>query len=265
MELGIQYCSDLHLEFPRNKAFWDAKPLIPKANILVLAGDIVPFAVMDRYNDFFNFLSDHFEKTYWVPGNHEYYHYDIIKKSGSFRESVRENVFLVNNVCEHLGKFRLLLSTLWTHIRPAYGWQIERSMNDFRQIKNNGFRLTSDKYNQLHEEALEFLKKELRMPSATDDIVRTQNIDSGIRTIVCTHHAPTFMHYPEQYRGDILNEAFAVELHDYIENWNIDFWMYGHHHTNTPTFQIGKTKLITNQLGYVDAHEHHTFNREAVI
>jgi hypothetical protein len=82
---------------------------------------------------------------------------------------------------------------------------------------------------------------------------------------IFTHHCPTFLNYPEQYKGDVLNEAFAVELHDLIESSNIACWVYGHHHTNTPEFTIGKTKLITNQLGYVQRNEHQLFEPNKVI
>jgi hypothetical protein len=57
----------------------------------------------------------------------------------------------------------------------------------------------------------------------------------------------------------LLNEAFATELFDIIELSEIDYWVYGHHHTNTPEFTIGKTKLLTNQLGYVQLNEHDLF------
>lgn len=252
MPFKLQYASDLHLEFPANKEFLKQHPLLPVGDVLVLAGDIVPYAVMDKHQDFFNYLSDNFETTYWLPGNHEYYHFDIAEKSGVLNEPIRSNVFLVNNTSVVHENVKLIFSTLWSHISTGYQWQIERSLNDFHVIKHKGYRFSAEQYNQLHVESLAFIQNGL-------------STNQNGQTAVFTHHCPTFLNYPEQYKGDVLNEAFAVELHDLIEVSEIACWVYGHHHTNTPVFTIGNTKLITNQLGYVQRNEHRFFETNKVI
>ena len=73
------------------------------------------------------------------------------------------------------------------------------------------------------------------------------------------------MNYPEQYKGEALNEAFAVELYYLIQASGIDFWVHGHHHVNTPEFSIGSTFMNTNQLGYVQRNEHGLFEANKCI
>lgn len=159
--MKFQYCSDLHLEFPVNNKYLKANPLKPEGEILLLAGDIIPFVEMEKENDFFNFLSDSFEHAYWIPGNHEYYRSDITERTGTFHEKIRSNVSLLNNsAMEHNG-VRLLFSTLWSKINPALEFVIQKSMADFRLIKNNGKKITTDDYDQLHEDCRAFLVKEL--------------------------------------------------------------------------------------------------------
>lgn len=247
--MTIQYASDLHLEFPENKKFIKSNPLQPKGNILLLAGDIVPFNLLDKHKDFFTYLSDNFETTYWIPGNHEYYHFDVTTKCRVINEKIKSNVFLVNNTSVLHQNSKLIFSTLWSKISNGNQWEIEKSMSDFQVIKYNGYRFSVDRFNQLHEDSIAFINKEVQQQT-------TENI------VVATHHIPTFLNYPKQYKGDILNEAFAVELFDTIESSNINYWIYGHHHTNTPDFKIGKTTLLTNQLGYVKHDEHNLFSTQ---
>ena len=73
------------------------------------------------------------------------------------------------------------------------------------------------------------------------------------------------MNYPPQYLGDALNMAFASELRPLIEETQPDYWIYGHHHVHIPAYKIGKTTMLTNQLGYVSANEFLDFNARAII
>jgi predicted phosphohydrolase len=247
MGLKIQFASDLHLEFSQNRDLIRSNPLQPSGDVLVLAGDIVPFCVMDKHDDFFSYLSDHFEHTYWLPGNHEYYHFDIATKCGEIDEKIKSNVTLVNNVSVNHNGVKILFSTLWSQIGEVNQWKIERGMSDFHLINFNGGRFTAEHYNALHRDSLDFIK-------------RSVNVINGERVVMFSHHCPTFLNYPPQYKGDVLNEGFATELYDFIESSEISYWGFGHHHCNMPEFQIGETRLVTNQLGYVKHGEHELFD-----
>ena len=248
----FQYCSGLHLEFWENREYLEKNPLQPEGNILLLAGDIVPFAIMEKYNYFFDFLSDSFDLVYWLPGNHEYYHSDAAMRSGAFHEKIRNNVFLVNNLSFQHDDVKLIFSTLWSKISPANKGSIQGSVNDFRLIKFNGRPFSPADFNCLHTDSLTFIQEEIAKEHVG-------------KTVVISHHVPTFFHYPEKYKGDQLNEVFGVELFNFIEGSGIDSWIYGHHHNNVPEFSIGKTQLLTNQVGYVRYDEHHLFSARKTI
>lgn len=250
--MKVQYASDLHLEFPENRRFITKNPIKAVGEVLLLAGDIVLFKEMVKCGDFFSYLSDHFEETYWVPGNHEYYFYDLASKCGVMHEYIKPNVHLVNNTVIKKEDVNFIFSSLWSKIGERNGWQISQRMNDFRAIQFIDNYLTTEIYNEQHEKSLVFLLK------ALDRLVEE-------KTVVTTHHVPTFLNYPKKYRGDVLNEAFAVELFDVIEKYQPNFWLYGHTHSNTPDFNIRNAQLLTNQLGYVRAEEHFSFRKEAIF
>lgn len=150
--MQLQIASDLHLEFPENRNYITSNPLQGAGDILLLAGDIVPLIQIDRYGDFFNLISDSYEHTYWVPGNHEYYHFDMANKSGAFREAIRSNVTLLNNVTIDLDDIRIHFTTLWSDISKHKARYIERGMSDFQVIKYEGKRLSIEQCNQMHSE-----------------------------------------------------------------------------------------------------------------
>lgn len=250
--MKIQFCSDLHLEFPENQKFLTKNPLRPVGDVLVLAGDVVTFCDLKKARGFFDFVCDHYSTVYWVPGNHEYYGSDITDRPSPFHEKFRDNLYLVNNHSVAYGEVRLVFTTLWGRISPGLEWDIQRRISDFSAIRYEGSKFTASRFSLLHEESLRFLRDTL--------------CDAGRGPmVVVTHHVPTLMNYPRVYKNSPLTEAFAVELFDLIADSGAECWMYGHHHVNTPEFAIGRTRMLTNQLGYVHHYEHGSFRRDAVV
>jgi len=211
--MTFQYASDLHLEFPENYDYLKKFPIQPKANILILAGDIVTLSQLKKRMDFFNYLSDNFEQVYWVPGNHEYYYSDIARCSGPHQEQIKNNVELVNNITIKATDYDLIFSTMWSHISPPNERQIFDGMSDFYVIRNNWQVFRPADYNKLHQESLDFIQGEI-------------SNENGQQKIVVTHHVPTLMNYPSRFLGSILNEAFAVELTEMIEKHNPLYWIW---------------------------------------
>lgn len=250
--MTVQFASDLHLEFPENEMFLRNNPIQPIGDVLILAGDIVPFAIMNRYDDFFKSLSERFEQVYWIPGNHEFYHYDVSHKPFYLNETIKENIHLVNNHTVEFDNERFIFSTLWSDISERNKAEISMRLNDFRLINQRNKRFTADDYNVLHQQSLQFLENELCR--ITDK-----------KTVVVTHHVPTLENYPAQYAGDALNDAFATELKTLILQTQPKCWIYGHSHRNTPAIKLNNTTLLTNQLGYVKYGENKTYRNNACI
>ena len=70
---------------------------------------------------------------------------------------------------------------------------------------------------------------------------------------------PDFQMQCPKFAESQANGAFTVELEDYIEVSGIDYWIYGHSHYNVDV-EIGNTKCVSNQLGYVFHGEHESFD-----
>ena len=248
--MKVQYFSDIHLEFWENRNFLKQNPILPIGDILIMAGDIMLFSEMNKYSDFFDFLSKNFKAVYWLPGNHESYHSSMDGRVGKFHEQIRDNVFLLNDSVEVINDVRFVFTTLWSYIGKEAAPEIWRSLNDFRLIEIGGKKLTPDTYNKLHLESREFLTKTLR-----------QKFEG--KTVVATHHVPTMLNYPPQYADSPLNMAFATELKSLIKETQPDYWIYGHSHVNVQAFNIGKTTMLTNQIGYVSSNEFLGFDWKA--
>lgn len=248
----LQYCSDLHLEFPTNRLWLERNPIEPVGDILIVAGDTYYLGKKFSELNYWKMLSEQFQEVYVLPGNHEYYGgYDIASHRNEVIEKLHSNVWLVNNTVIEKPDCRLIFTTLWSMIEQHVK-QIVSGMNDFRHICFDGQVMGVEQYNQLHQSARTFLTHAI-------------GSDTTKKQIVVTHHLPSGHCNVDEYKGSVLNEAFCVDMTNFIENSGIDAWIYGHSHRNLAPFIIGQTRMLTNQLGYVLYGEHYSFNWNAWI
>lgn len=251
--MRIQYCSDLHLEFSENWRWLQQKPLLSQAEILLIAGDTYYLGENFAQHPFFDIVSEAFEQVFLIPGNHEFYRgFDInLCLQESVKLEIRPNVHLVNNIALTIEDVEFIFTTLWSKIVHHPG-PIMNSLNDFHLIYLNDRKLSLNGYNSLFEYAYTFLQK-------------TLGEKKRAHRIVVTHHLPSELCNVKEFHGSQLNEAFCVELTNFIETTDVDYWIYAHSHRNKKSFQIGNTTMLTNQLGYVRYAENYNFNREAVL
>ena len=251
--MRVQYASDLHLEFGENSKWLKEHPLIPSADILVLAGDI-GYLGDDNYitHPFWNRVSEDFKQVIVVPGNHELYKFfDINELRNGWQLEIRHNVRVCyNSVIALNDETDLIASTLWAHIPPSEEYLTERCVSDFKRIRNGEFRLSAQRFNEEHEVCRNFIEKAVSESNAE-------------RIVVATHHVPSFALMAEEFKDSSINGAFTVELGGMIAESRINCWIYGHSHRNIDKM-IGSTRCVSNQLGYVFQNEHNTFRRDAV-
>lgn len=249
--MKIQFVSDLHLEFPENRTYLAEHPLEVTGDILLVAGDTAYLDLPDSKEDtysryaFWDWASENYQRVIVCFGNHDFYgHYDLATIPDGYCKQIRPNVQAYYNGVANMGDVDIIVSTLWAYIKPENSYLTERGVSDFYRIRHNGYRLSADTFNLEHERCLRFVKKAV--------------LESGAKyKIVLTHHVPTGLCTAPEFRDSLINGAFTVELGNYIAESGIDYWIYGHSHRNIAA-QIGGTRILSNQLGYVSYGEHRT-------
>ena len=162
-----------------------------------------------------------------VPGNHEFYkYYDIASLQEGELVQIRSNVKVYYNAIVNMGDVDMILSTLWAHIPLQDAFATESGVTDFHRIMFEGETITFEQFN---------------------------------KELVVTHHVPSFQLSSPDFKGSRINGAFVSNEDDFIETCGADYWIYGHSHRNIDKL-IGKTQCVSNQLGYVFAREHQSFD-----
>ena len=253
--MKFSLASDIHLEHG---------PLLldnhQHTDVLVLAGDIfVAKALQDanrshvstrdlfqaqRIIDFFKEARDQWEDIILVFGNHEYYGSTI--DDGSVEKALQDSidmrgVHILNPGTVTIRGVKFIGATMWTEFRnrdPMVMHHAMRSMNDFNliTISDPVRKIRPLDIAKIHKDEMMFMWREL--DNTTNPVV------------VVTHHAPTSLSIADEWKGDMVNDAYEAGLGEFIiNNPHIKLWVHGHTH-HCVDYMVGETRVVSNQRGY---------------
>lgn len=232
--MKILALSDLHVDLA------DFTPPQVDIDMVVLAGDI-------HKSD----LGIYWARQTWpdkeiiyIAGNHEYYRKDRLKVLENLRRSALEqNIYFLDNDEIVIGGVRFIGSTLWTDFNlfgPAKQTECMEvaslRMCDFSHISQGGVPFTPIDALELHKQSREWLECKLfHEPFAG-------------KTVVISHHCPSWLSVAHQYQTDLLSASFASRLDDLINQSSL--WIHGHTHSSFD-YQLNGTRVLCNPRGYL--------------
>jgi Icc-related predicted phosphoesterase len=231
--MHIQLLSDLHLEFHRDDGAAFVDTLEQTADILVLAGDIVPFTHMAACMPALTRLAARYSHVLTVVGNHELYGSDTTY-SFEYAAPARlapfyslPTVHLLNRRTLTINGVRFVGCTGWFPEKPSHVLT-QHLMSDFSQIKH----FTPWVYEQSQRDRA-FLEK---------------SVQAG--DIVITHYLPHPACISPKFATSKLNDYFLVDYSDIIEDRAPALWLHGHTHDSVDV-TAAQTRIVCNPFGYV--------------
>jgi predicted phosphohydrolase len=247
-KLLIQVLSDIHIEL------WNKFPKFPaKCKYLILAGDIGQINHQSFY-PFLDYCSVNWEKTFYIPGNHEYYSKDKNMTELEFEykfniESRYKNIFYLNNsVVELENDINIYGSTFWTKPLCFTTDNDIAYLNDYNFITY--FKQGLDKVVKLD------VQKVREMSNDSFEQLHEYLAGENKKTIIVTHFPPQqtgTSHLKYRLQGEVMKNYFSHPngLLSKLDNIsNILCWISGHTHYSYDFISPEGIRLISNQLGY---------------
>lgn len=252
----IRVSSDLHLEqyYGMDVAALEIS-VLPKddrdaESILVLAGDVS--SKPDQLVQFIAQVEKRFRYVIYVPGNHEYYRWEMTTWEPTVELMLSSNSdktsYAIGKVlCQQIEGVRFIFGTLWSDGGSSLHDQamVGRYLNDFRIIMLNGKRFTVPDMVYLHKK----MKSDIEQFLIEDK--------TNMKNIVVTHHMPSYRLCHPRFGGEA-NGGFASNCDSILASDHApDIWIHGHTHDTIDT-QLYNTRIVCNPRGY-----HHEFDKDA--
>lgn len=225
--------------------FWKTNPdwINEHNDVLILAGDIhVGPEKLTRALEHFSFLANH---VIYVPGNHEYYGYNLDSYNNL---KLPSNVHFLNPGYVKINDVVFIGTTLWTdfHNDPRAELSAQRGITDFKRIKYQNRRFNTQDCVNLFLKESSFLRNAIQH-------YKTE------KKVIITHFLPSLRCVSPywQVNGGVLNKYFAPSMDNLIDTLeNTKYWFFGHTHDSVD-LTINNTQFISNPYGY-SGHETNT-------
>lgn len=238
--MKFKYASDLHLEFfnvPGTRE--EAIQMICEAGdediVLLFAGDL---DYADKVEAALRAFSQAYRAVIYVPGNHEYYNFAICEAKNIFTAIDIPNVHVLNPGSIEIDDVKIVGGTLWTNLlaeQPVDVMLCQKNISDFSVITG----MSPQTFTRMHLEDREAIIEAL-----------TDADDRNLKSLVLTHHFPSYKCIHPRFEASPLNPAFAARLDDVIHEFAPNYWIFGHTH-DTVRVTIGETALMSNPFGYI--------------
>lgn len=241
--MKIQLASDLHVEFMGLNEWNDVlEDFDGEADVLVLAGDIIPLKYVDQVRNTLKPFCDRYEDVIFVPGNHEYYG-SSIKDAHSILGAVQNelyNLHVLRNSEIVIKRQKFFGGTLWFPELPKGLDHLKQLLNDFELIE--GIEpFCYDQYHEFQRKAVQHLGKDV---------------------VVVSHHLPSWESVAIRYTASPLNRFFVGDCESLIKGFQPKLWLHGHTHESCDfvgqRFEprsgedplLGRCRIVCNPYGY---------------
>ena len=251
----IRVVSDIHTEFFAGDVAslmeW-AVPYIAgeEKMVLVLAGDITTVDNMIQYTAWIKDLAQRHFAVVYVLGNHESYH-GTRNQAVFYWKYIGEtikNLYVLECDTVYIDNVRFVGGSLYTPLDGPLDHLHTREMSDMGLVKDFNVGI----WRKIHNQTVAYFKAELG------------DVETYGKTVVVTHHAPSYMSVNEKYRNSPLNCCYASNLDNLVGYSEAVLWCHGHMHDSCD-YMLGDTRIICNPHGYHEVEHNMAFDGSMVV
>lgn len=245
--MKIALISDVHAEFYRSQPNW-LPPLPENPDVLVLAGDL---HVGKALIQFIERVSQALPNAHivFIAGNHEFYRQYRLATLNAYRDAFADTArihFLENDFVDIDG-VRFIGATLWTGFPLHLPEYTSEKVMAYAKDSVSDFSLIADDTGAIQVFTPEMAK--ILFDESKAKIAEHLSASDPDKCIVVTHFPPTKQLQHPKFSPDMISSYFTADCLDVIEAYQPAYWFYGHNHWSSQ-ITIGKTQLVSNQLGY---------------